>query len=177
MIRTGLWLLSFLMLTACGTDEFDDLRHFMDEAGKQEAPKLEPLPSVLPPSTFEYQEGNLQDPFKPRTLRAEAGRDGFIPDLSKRTGPFVDFPLDALRMVGVLSKGKRTNAVVKLPDGRLLLAKVGDPIGQNFGVISSINDDGMEIKEVTLDSSGNWTQSVATLALQDSSATTGLPGK
>ncbi len=162
-----------LLLTACASDEFDDLRVFMDEAGKQPAPKLDPLPDVIPPATFEYEPGQLQDPFKTRTLRPEAGQDGFIPDMGKRTGPFVEYPLDALRMVGVMSKDKRRNAVIKLPDGRLLLARVGDPIGQNFGVISAIRDEGLEIKEVTLDSSGNWSQSIAILAMEDSSASSG----
>lgn len=166
-----------LLLSGCGSSEFDDLRQFMDEAARQPAPKLEPLPSVVPPATFEYQEENLQDPFKQRSLRPEAGKDGFIPDLSKRTGPFVEFPLDALRMVGVMRKNKRVNAVIRLPDGRLMLAKVGDPIGHNFGVISAINETELEIKEVTLDSSGNWARSKAILSLQDSSAPSGAPSK
>jgi type IV pilus assembly protein PilP len=170
-------VISGLLLSACASDEFDDLRQFMDEAGRQNAPKLEPLPSVIPPATFEYQHDNLQDPFKQRTLRPEPGKDGFIPDLSKRTGPFVEYPLDALRMVGIMRKGKRVNAVIRLPDGRLLLAKSGDPIGQNFGVISAINETGLEIKEVTLDSTGNWAQSKAILSLQDSSAPSGAPSK
>lgn len=166
-----------LVMAGCSSSEFDDLNQFMDEAAKQPAPKLEPLPSVIPPATFEYQEASLQDPFKPRTLRPEAGKDGFIPDLSKRSGPFVEYPLDGLRMVGIMRKGKLTNAVIRLPDGRLLLAKVGDPIGQNFGVISAINETGLDIKEVTLDSSGNWAQSNAILSLQDSSAPTGASSK
>lgn len=169
--------LASLMLSGCGSGEFDDLNQFMVDAGKQSAPKLEPLPSVIPPATFEYQEANLQDPFKPRSLRPEPGTDGFIPDLSKRTGPFVEYPLDALRMVGIMSKNKRVNAVIRLPDGRLLLAKVGDPIGHNFGVISAIKETGLEIKEVTLDSSGNWAESNAILSLQDSTAPSGATSK
>ena len=166
-----------LFMVGCGNSEFDDLRQFMDEAGKQQAPKLEPLPSVLPPATFEYQSTDLQDPFKQRTLRPEPGKDGFIPDLSKRTGPFVEFPLDSLRMVGIMSKNKRVNAVIRLPDGRLLLAKVGDPIGHNFGIISAIHEDNLEIKEVTLDSTGNWAQSKAYPAIQDTTGQTVAPGK
>jgi type IV pilus assembly protein PilP len=170
-------LFAVLGMAGCGSDEFDDLRKFMDEAGKQNVPKLEPLPSVVPPATFEYQQGDLQDPFKQRTLRPEAGKDGFIPDLNKRTGPFVEYPLDALRMVGLMSKNKRVNAVIRLPDGRLLLAKVGDPIGQNFGIISAINENGMEIKEITLDSTGNWAQSKAILSVQDTTAPVRAPSK
>lgn len=173
MTRPWASLLTMLFLTACGTGEFDDLRAFMDEAGRQGAPKLEPLPSVKPPPTFEYDQGDLQDPFKARSLRPEAGKDGFIPDLSKRTGPFVDYPLDALRMVGLMRKGKQVNAVIRLPDNRLLLAKVGDAIGQNFGIIAAINDAGMDIKETILDSSGNWSETITSMAIQDSSAPTG----
>lgn len=177
MTRLPMALALGLCLAGCATDEFDDLRQFMDEAGKQNVPKLEPLPSVIPLATFEYEQGDLPDPFKQRAMRPEAGKDGFIPDLGKRVGPFVDFPLDALRMVGVLRKKNRVNAVIRLPDGRLLLASVGDPIGQNFGIISAIHETGMDIKEVTLDSSGSWAQSKAILSLQDSTAPTGAPSK
>jgi type IV pilus assembly protein PilP len=177
MMRPWTPVLVLVLLGGCSSGEFDDLRAFMDEAGKQGAPKLEPLPSVLPPATFEYQEDNLQDPFKARSLRPEAGKDGFIPDLSKRTGPFVDYPMDGLRMVGLMRKGKQVNAVIKLPDGRLLLAKVGDPIGQNFGIISAINEAGMDIKEVTLDSSGNWSQTNTFMSIQDTSAPPGETSK
>jgi type IV pilus assembly protein PilP len=166
-------LVAVLLLAGCGTGEFDDLRAFMDEAGRQGAPKLEPLPSVKPPPSFEYQQADLQDPFKARALRPEVGKNGFIPDLSKRTGPFVDYPLDGLRMVGVIRKANQVNAVIRLPDGRLLLAKVGDAIGQNFGIISAINDTGVDIKETILDSSGNWSETVTFMAIQDSSAPTG----
>jgi type IV pilus assembly protein PilP len=166
-----------LLLAGCASDEFDDLRQFMDQAGKQNVPKLEPLPSVIPLATFEYEQGDLPDPFKQRALRPEAGKDGFIPDLGKRTGPFVEYPLDALRMVGVMRKKNRVNAVIRLPDGRLLLASVGDPIGQNFGIIGAINETGLEINEVTLDSTGNWARSKAILSLLDSTAPNGAPSK
>ncbi len=177
MKTLALCIAGLIVLAGCASDEFDDLKQFMDEAGRQKAPKLDPLPSVVPPATFEYQQGDLIDPFMPRTLRPVAGKDGFIPDLNKRTGPFVEFPLDALRMVGLMSKNKRVNAVIKLPDGRLLLAKVGDPIGQNFGIISAIHDDGLDIKEITLDSAGNWSQSKAVLSIQDTSAPAGGTSK
>jgi type IV pilus assembly protein PilP len=85
--------------------------------------------------------------------------------------------MDALRMVGLMRKGKQVNAVIKLPDGRLLLAKVGDPIGQNFGIISAINEAGMDIKEVTLDSSGNWSQTNTFMSIQDTSAPPGETSK
>lgn len=173
MIRAWSPLLFCLLLLGCGAGEFDDLRAFMDEAGRQGAPKLDPLPSVKPPPTFEYVQDDLQDPFKARALRPEIGKDGFIPDLSKRTGPFVDYPLDGLRMVGLLRKGNQVNAVIRLPDNRLLLAKIGDAIGQNFGTIASINDGGMDIKETILDSSGNWSETTTFMAIQDSSAPTG----
>lgn len=157
-----------LSLTGCGGDPFDDLRAFMDAAGKDGQSKIEPLPQVRQVATFEYQQGDLVDPFLPRNLRPTTGKGGLQPDLNRPRQPLEDFPLDALRLVGSINKpGKPLRAVIKDPKGTLYTVGVGNRIGQNFGIITKINDGGLEIKELTQDSAGEWIESKAVMTLAE----------
>ncbi len=157
-----------LTLSGCFGDPYDDLRTFMDTAGKDGQSKLEPLPQVKPVAAFEYQQGDLTDPFMPRNLRPTTGKGGLQPDLTRPRQPLEEFPLDALRLVGSINKpGKPLRAVVKDPKGALYSVGIGSRIGQNFGVITRINASGLEIKELTQDGSGEWIESKAVMTLAE----------
>jgi type IV pilus assembly protein PilP len=156
-----------LTLTGCGDSEFDDLRTWMAATGKDGADKIEPLPEIKQVKPFEYQEGQLQDPFMARNLRP-VGKGGLQPDVGRPKQPLEEFPLDALRMVGSLSRpGKPLRAVIKAPNGTLYTVQVGNRIGQNFGTITKITEDGLEIKELIQDGSGEWLGSKANMTLSD----------
>lgn len=154
-----------LLLAGCGNDKFDDLRTWMDSTGKDGVNKIEPLPKVKQVEAFEYQQANLQDPFMARNLRP-TGKGGLQPDLGRPKQPLEEFPLDSLRMVGTIERpGKPLRAVIKDPRGTLHTVQVGDHIGQNFGTILKITGDGLDIKELTQDGSGEWTESKANMTL------------
>jgi type IV pilus assembly protein PilP len=159
-----------LLLAGCGDSQFEDLRAWMAATGKDGVAKIEPLPQVKPVEPFEYKQDDLQDPFMPRSLRP-AGKGGLQPDLGRPKQPLEEFPLDSLRMVGTLARpGKPLSAVIKDPKGTLYTVRVGDHIGQNFGTIEKITDDGLEIKELIQDSSGEWTESKANMTLMEENA-------
>jgi type IV pilus assembly protein PilP len=46
-------------------------------------------------------------------------------------------------------------------------AKVGNYVGQNFGMITNITDGAIEIKEVVQDASGEWVERKTKLELQE----------
>ncbi|MDR3393804.1 MAG: pilus assembly protein PilP [Parasulfuritortus sp.] len=156
-----------LLLAGCGSDEFSDLRAWMDATGKDGASKMEPLPEVKQVESFEYQQGQLQDPFMARSLRP-TGKGGLQPDVGRPKQPLEEFPLDALRMVGTLARpGKPLSAIIKDPKGTLHTVQVGNRIGQNFGTITKITDDSLEIKELVQDGSGEWAESKANMTLAE----------
>jgi type IV pilus assembly protein PilP len=158
----------FLALLGCGNEDFDDLRAFMAAAGKDSKTKMEPLPEVKPIESFEYVQGDLVDPFMPRNLRPTFGQGGLQPDLDRPRQPLEEFPLDALRIAGSITKpGQPVKAVVIDPKGTLHTVGVGTRIGQNFGVITRVTDGGLEIKELIQDSAGQWIESKAMMTLAD----------
>jgi len=157
---------SALLLTGCGGDDHADLRAFMAETGRDGKIKMDPLPPVLPPDTFEYTAGP-EDPFKPRSLQPPASAGGLNqPDLARPLEKLETFPLDALRMTGILIMRDKRQAVIRDPEGVLHRIGVGARIGQNFGVITAVHEDRLEIKEITQDSAGNWVKSQTVLVAQ-----------
>ena len=98
-----------------------------------------------------------------------AGGGGIQPDLTRRKEPLEAYPLENLRMVGTLQQNKSNFALVKTPDNNLFRVKVGNYMGQNFGLITEISESTIKLKELVQDSSGDWTERVSTMTLIDES--------
>ena len=160
-------LLVFLALSGCGSDDFADLKVFMEEAGKGAQPALEPMPPVKVVENHVYDAANLADPFKPRNLKPSKSGGANQPDMNRPKGPLEGFPLDALKMVGTIKRSGVLYALIKTPDGALYKVKRGGYMGQNFGRIVSINDAGVELIETLQDGTGDWIDSKANVALQE----------
>jgi len=157
-----------LVLAGCGDDGFDDLRAFMESTGKDGKTKIEPLPAVKKVDTVEYQQGDLIDPFMARNLRPAGKGGGLQPDADRPKQPLEEFPLDALRMVGTLKKpGLPIRAVIKDPKGTLFTIQVGGRIGQNYGKVIAIDEEGLEIKELMQDAGGEWIESKAMMSIAE----------
>ena len=69
-------------------------------------------------------------------------------------------------MVGVLMQGKNTHALVKA--GVVLhQVKVGNYMGQNFGVITQVTENEIKLRELVEDVYGDWVERASTLTLQE----------
>ena len=100
--------------------------------------------------------------------RGDKARSGGLqPDLKRVREPLEAYPLENLKMVGTLSQQKQVFALIKTPDSNLFRVKQGNYLGQNFGLITEINEGSVKLKEIVQDSAGDWTERVSTLQLQD----------
>jgi type IV pilus assembly protein PilP len=158
-----------LTLVGCGSDGLEDLRAFTRDAHADRKPRIEPLPEIKPQEIFAYNPAELADPFAPQNLRPKvtAKGNGMRPDTNRRKEPLEEFPLDALKMVGTLMRGKDTWAVIQAPDGTVYRTKVGDHLGQNFGMVTKITDEKINLIELVQGSSGDWTEREANLGLTE----------
>ena len=86
------------------------------------------------------------------------------PDLNRRKEPLEAFPLEQLKMVGTLSQGNDTYALVRA-DKTLYRVKKGNYMGQNFGLITDVNDNEIKLKEIVQDSAGDWAERQSVLPL------------
>ena len=153
-----------LMLGACSS-ELDELKAFVKESEKGLPRKIDPLPAVKPFEPFAYEGFDLPDPFKPRKLASkEGGGGGLAPDLNRRKEPLEAFPLEQLKMVGTLSQGPDTYAIVRA-EKTLYRVRRGNYMGQNFGLITDVTDGEIKLKEIVQDSAGDWAERQSVLPL------------
>jgi len=65
-----------------------------------------------------------------------------------------------------LKQEKMTNAIIRA-DNKAYLVKIGNYLGQNFGMIVDITDSEVQLKELVQDSSGDWVERPSSLQLQE----------
>lgn len=168
-MRTAISILfASLLLVACGGEEFQDLRDFVQNAGADMRGKVEPPPDIKPYEPFTYENDTaLPDPFKPRKPDVRnSNRVGLNqPNLDRPKEELEDFPLESLKMVGYLFQKNVGHAVIRSAEGKIYRVKAGNYIGQNFGQIISISETEMKIKEMVQDSAGDWSERESTLQL------------
>ncbi|HEY5994891.1 MAG TPA: pilus assembly protein PilP [Gallionellaceae bacterium] len=164
------WLLLPVMLTlsACGTEEFDDLQKFVKESGADMRGNIEKPPEIKPYEPFNYRNpDNLPDPFrpnKPTKPKAVASSDG---PAKHDPEDLENYTLESLKMIGYIKIHGVANAVISSPDGKVHHVHAGNYMGQNFGKIISITDNEIRLQEKVLDSTGAWTDRTSTLELQE----------
>ena len=67
---------------------------------------------------------------------------------TKRTLDYLEsFTLSNLKMTGVVGNGRTWLALIQTPEGDIVMAKVGDYIGENFGRIMQINKSSIVVKQ------------------------------
>lgn len=76
-----------------------------------------------------------------------------------------DYPLDALRMVGTLSRGNQSWAIIQAPDGIVYRVKNGDHMGQNFGMVTDITEENVKLVELIQNPLSDWIEREAKLAI------------
>ena len=151
-----------LLLSGCSGGEMSDLKSFVDTAYQDKKPEIESLPEIQPFKPFEYSVPAEQDPFSIDNIvtnRSDnAALAGDSPDVNRRREPLEEYPLDALRFVGTMSKEGTPWVIVQTSEGTAHRAAVGNYMGQNDGKIMQIKTDEQKVllAELVLDPAGRW---------------------
>lgn len=161
-----------LGLAGCGGDEHGDLKQELAQATKDFRGQVPPLPQVKPYEPVPYTGENQVDPFRPDRIEvAQAGAarssdaKSKIAQHEKRVKePLEAFPLESIQMLGSITQDKQTFALVKAGPS-LYRVKKGNYMGQNFGVITSIDEGGIKLKELVQDGTGEWVERASALQL------------
>lgn len=138
------------------------------EKAKPGAP-LEALPVVKTFETFLYEDQHLRDPFGPSQEEQDAAAaEGQGPDQNRPREVLESFPLDSLTMSGTIGLGNAVEGLVRDPEGVVHRVRVGNYAGQNYGRITAVADDRIELVELVTNGSGGWMERPAAIALGDS---------
>lgn len=160
------------LAAACTGEQHGDLKEELAQATKDFRGRVDPLPQVKPYEPVPYQGEGVVDPFRPERIEvAAAGRPSpnqqLIEAHEKRIRePLESFPLDALQMLGTITQGKETFALVKAGPN-LYRVRRGMYLGQNLGVITSIEDAQINLRELVQDSGGEWVERESALPLME----------
>ncbi len=68
-------------------------------------------------------------------------------------------------MVGTIGSGKTEEGLIKDPDSVIHRVHAGNYLGQNYGKITEVGEDHIEIVEQVPNGTGGWIKRQATIAL------------
>lgn len=166
-----------LLLAGCGDSDVQEVRAWMKLTDSQAHVAVTPISEPKTFIPFAYASADAIDPFNPNKLLAELARaarasgKGLKPDLDRPKEQLESFPLDTIKMVGSLQKAGQIFAQIQV-DRSYYQVKAGQHIGQNFGLITSVTENAINIKEIVQDASGDWVERMSKLELQESKETT-----
>jgi len=165
----AVWFTCLLMgvLTGCSSNTNEDLESFLRNAGNDMQVKIKPLPEMKSYLSFEFNaDGELNDPFKTRKDFEHSAI--LAPNLNRPKQPLEAFPLESIKFVGMLERGESAYALLKTPDNSVQQVQLGQYIGQNFGKVTAVYENGIDILEVIQDdSTGDWVEQAASLLLDE----------
>jgi type IV pilus assembly protein PilP len=175
MRRALLLVFPLLALAGCGDSNEQEVRQWMKEVDAQTLPTVQPLQAPKKFVPFAYAAGETTDPFNPNKLLAELAKSrpggGLQPDTNRRKEFLESFPLDAMKMVGTMEKDKQMFGLLQI-DRTVYQVRPGQHAGPNFGLITSVTEDAVSIKEIVQDAAGDWVERMSKLELQESKEST-----
>lgn len=167
----GLVALAGALLVGGCTRDMYDLELWVEEMKRRPAGRIEPLPQVKPYETFVYTAHDRRPPFTPsepvRPQVDPGAGDGVRPDPNRNREYLEEFPLDTLRMVGTVTMGGVTYALIRTTDRAVHRVTVGHYLGQNHGRITAISETQVSLMEIIPDGMGGWTERAAAVALSE----------
>lgn len=159
-------LAASVLLVGCSGDQ-ENLKAWMDEQARGMKGFVKPLPELKQFPVVAYSAGSAVEPFSAARIEPERkGGGGLRPDMDRRKEPLEAYPLESLTMVGILVQDKEVHALIRA-DKSLYRVKVGNYLGQDFGVITDIDEAEIKLTELVEDTDGDWVKRDRSLLLQE----------
>ena len=178
-IYLSAWSLSMIvvLVSGCGAAGEDELQDWMKEQRNSAKPRIDPLPEPSKFSPQAYNQAGSIEPFSNQKLTQALKRDSnqtssnaalIAPELNRRKEPLEALPLDSVSMVGSLIKNGAPVALVKV-DNLIYQVRVGNHLGQNYGLITKVTETSILLREIVQDAAGEWIERTAALQLLEGS--------
>jgi type IV pilus assembly protein PilP len=166
LARSAVILATVLMLAGC-TKGMSDLRSWVAQEKAKKGAPIEPLPVIKTFETFKYEDQDRRDPFSPSVVELEnnATTSGPRPDADRAKEPLEMFALDSLKMVGTVGTGANMEVLIKDPGGVIHRVHTNEYMGQNYGHITAISEDHIDLVELVSNGNGGWMERPASIAL------------
>ena len=161
---------SLALLAGCGGEEHRDLKQELAQLTKDFRGQVPPLPQVKPYEPVPYTSEGQVDPFRSERIevaqgsRHSAGQSKLAEHEKRVKEPLEAFPLESIQMLGTITQANETFALVKAGPN-LYRVRKGNYMGQNFGVVTGIDESQITLKELIQDGGGEWIERNSALQL------------
>jgi type IV pilus assembly protein PilP len=162
-----------VLLAGCSASDVKEVQDWMAQVKKDTRVSVVPIAEPKTFIPFAYTAREQIDPFSPNKLLAELARaaeksdNKFKPNIERRREPLENFPLDTFMMVGVIQKAGVNYSLLQV-DRAVYQVRIGQRIGQNYGLVTGVSETVVDIKEVVQDAGGEWVERLSKLELQES---------
>jgi type IV pilus assembly protein PilP len=166
MAKASLVFCAFLALAGCSGQ--DDLHQWVAQEKQKKGAPIPPLPVIKTFETFQYNDQDKRDPFSPSTAELQSdASNGPRPDQNRAKEPLEMFALDSLKMVGTVGAGSGMEVLVKDPGGVIHRVHRNEYMGQNYGRVTAISEDHIDLVELVSNGNGGWMERSASIALSE----------
>ncbi len=165
-MRLLMILLALGVVAGC-TKGTADLHQWVAQQKAKKGAPLPPLPVIKTFETFIYKDQGKRDPFAP-AVTAQQKQDianGPHPDRNRPKQPLEFFALDSLKMVGSIGTGDAMVALIQDPGKKIHRVHVNQYMGQNYGRVTDISEDRVDLVELVPNGNGGWMERNASIAL------------
>lgn len=169
--HAALLLAAAALLAGCDADQ-QELQGWMEQQRREVKPSVQPLAAPKKFDPAPYDSAQAVDPFSNQKLAVAVKQEArqpnsvFAAEFNRRKEPLEAYPLDAMSMVGSVTKGGVQFALLKV-DNLLYQVKLGEHLGQNYGRVTRITETEVTLREIVQDATGEWTERAGTLQLQE----------
>jgi type IV pilus assembly protein PilP len=166
MNKLKLMLLPLVLLTGCSNGNYSDIQRWMKEQTIGQRGHIEPLSQAkeFTPVPFIAK----ADPFQDKPLISlSLNENKYAPNPDRRKEPLEAYPLESLKMTGILIRDKIIYGLILAPDGTINYITKNNYIGQNYGHVLEINDSQIILDERIKNSSDEWEPKKTIVNLDD----------
>lgn len=139
----SLCLLIILSLNLAGCTNGQHRKEVEQYITKIKAQPPQPLPPLPPVKEYpipKYEVADLRSPFQPNAAQEL--------NATRPKEALENFPLDSLRLVGIITRDHRMWGLITAPDGKLYQITVGQHLGQNDGRVVGVHEKYLDIIEM-----------------------------
>ena len=109
----------------------------------------------------------MTPPFAPgKIVTLDVSADKSAPDRSRPQQPLEAFPIEDLRVMGIIMAGSVPYALIQTPPpNKPKHVRVGEYMGRSFGKITAITSEAITVLETVKDANGAWVSQERQLAV------------
>ena len=170
LAKTLMTLLVISTLVGCKANQ-DSLEDFVVQVEVQARKDVVQLVAASEFIAAQYLQRTHRPPFElPKEAvvltQPKAKKNCWQPTRRSRTGKLEKFPLEQLRLKGVIGSGSQISGLVQTPKGNVVKVHKGQFIGLNSGRIAKVTSQYVLINETLPDGLGCWHRRNVRLALK-----------